>query len=300
MRKNLSLALAGVMLSAVGLRAQDQAARAQEVLKQARAALGGDAKLAAIQSLSLSGNLRRVVQADAPQVEGEIELDVLLPDKFMKSETTLLPMGGASITMIEGINGDQYFNDRQTSGGGMIMFRRGDDTPQGREVLKQSLRAEFARQLISLLLTSPASFPVEFTYAGEAEAEDGRADVLDVKGPGGFAARLFLEKQTHRPLMLSYQGPAQRLVMRTQQMQAGSREEAEKLAKEAQERAQNQPRPPVELVEVQLHFSDYKSVDGVLLPHHISRSANGQFTEEWEIKKVKINPPLKPEKFQKK
>jgi hypothetical protein len=300
MKKNLSLVLAVMVMSAVGLQAQDPSARAQEVLKQARAALGGDAKLGAIQSLSLSGNYRRVVQADAPQMEGEIELNYLLPDKFMKAETMSLPMPGASMTMIEGINGDQYFADRQTGGGGMVMIRRGDETPQGQEILKRSLRADFARQLIGFLLMPPASFPVEFTYAGEAEAEDGRADVLDVKGADGFAARLFLDKQMHRPLMLSYQGPAQRFVMRTQQQSAGSREEAEKMVKEAQERGQGQPRPPVEMVEVRLHFSDYKSVDGVLLPHHISRSSNGQFIEEWEIKKFKINPPLKADKFQKK
>ena len=66
--------------------------RAEELLKQARAALGGEAILNAIQSLSVSGKLRRITQ-DRDQ-SGEIEINILLPDKFKKTETMNLVESG--------------------------------------------------------------------------------------------------------------------------------------------------------------------------------------------------------------
>src|SRR5258708_38359792 len=67
------------------------AARGQQVLAQARAALGGEAKLKAVQSLSATGSFRQVVRGATPQgnmVEGEVQLDFLAPDKFKRVQTT--------------------------------------------------------------------------------------------------------------------------------------------------------------------------------------------------------------------
>jgi hypothetical protein len=35
------------------------------------------------------------------------------------------------------------------------------------------------------------------------------------------------------------------------------------------------------------------------MPHRITRAINGQFSEEWELKKFKLNPPLKADQFKK-
>ena len=60
---------------------------------------------------------------------------------------------------------------------------------QGQQpVAAQEVRAELARHLLALLLTPPSSFPMEYSYAGDAEALDGKDDVVDAKGPAGFAA----------------------------------------------------------------------------------------------------------------
>ncbi len=44
--------------------------------------------------------------------------------------------------------------------------------------------------------------------AGRAESPQGTADVLDVKGAGGFSMRLFVSTDTHLPLMVSWTTPA--------------------------------------------------------------------------------------------
>ena len=60
----------------------------------------------------------------------------------------------------------------------------------------RNARADLARMALAFLLTSPASMPLEFTYGGEAESDDGKADVVDAKGAGNFAARIFLDQKT--------------------------------------------------------------------------------------------------------
>ena len=81
----------------------------------------------------------------------------------------------------------------------------------------RNARADLARTALAFLLTSPASLPLEFSAGGEAESDEGKADVVDAKGAGNFAARIFLDQKTHRPLMLTYRGVAPRMVIQTQQ-----------------------------------------------------------------------------------
>ena len=279
----------------------DEKARAEELLAQARAALGGDAKLKAVQSLSVAGQMRQVVGGDGDeqeQVQGEIQFDFLLPDKYLRTETTSIGDGLTEITRIAGINGEQAFLDAHTSGGGggMVIVRPGPSDPKSLATQSRALRKEFARQLLSWLLVTPATLPLEYSYAGEAEVKDGKADAIDVKGPDDFAARLFLDKQTHRPLLLSYRGSPPRMMRR---QISDNPDQAEKQRKEIEAQASKQADQPPPLADIEVYFAEYRAEDGILLPHRITRSVNGQFNEEWELRKFKINPPLKADKFKK-
>ena len=279
----------------------DEKARAEELLAQAREALGGEAKLKAVQSLTVSGQLRQVVGGDdgQDQVQGEIQLDFLLPDKFMRTDTTGMGDGLVEVTRIAGINGDQAFMDAHSSnsGGGMVIIRPGPTDPNSLAAQSRALRKEFARQLLTWLLVVPATLPIEYSYAGEAEVKDAKADAIDVKGPDDFAARLFLDKQTHRPLLLSYRAPQPRMMMRRQV--SDHPDEQDKQRKEIEAQAARQAGQPPPLADIEVYLSEYRAEDGILLPHRITRAVNGQFSEEWEMKKFKINPPLKADKFKK-
>jgi hypothetical protein len=279
-----------------GVSAQDTATKAQQLIAQARAALGGDK----LKSLSVTGNYRRTF--GQTEMAGEVNYDLLLPDKMVKTET-MNPIPSLEITRIEAINGDDVWEDQQQhgGGGGMVMIRRGPgglttDPQKAKVALQQGVRSDFARLLIGWLLTTPSSFPVEFSFAGEAESPEGKADVLDVKGPEGFTARLFLDQKTHYPLMLSYNGRKPRLI--TQSVTPGAHrnpEEMEKRVKEMEAEAAKQPD-----VEYRIYLSDYREVNGVSFPHKLTRSIDNEVNEELEIKNVNINPQLKPEKFVKK
>ena len=280
--------------------AQDMAAKAQQLTREARAALGGDR----LKSLSVTGAYRRT--SGPAEMTGEINYDLLLPDRMMKTET-MNPMPGVEITRIEALNGDDVWEDQQQHGGagGMVIFRRspggpGVDPAKAQDMMRQAVRSDFARLLIGWLLITPPSFPVEFSFAGEAESADGKADALDVKGPGRFAARLFLDQKTHYPLMLTYNGKKPRFITQTAPpggpgKPPGNQENMEKRMKEMEAEAANQPD-----VEFRIYLSDYRKVDGVSFPYKLTRAIEDEVNEELEIKNVKINPQLKPEKFVKK
>ena len=159
---------------------------------------------------------------------------------------------------------------------------------QEAQLLRNS-RADLARTTLSFLLASPATMPLEFKYAGEAESPDGKADVLDVTGPSSFAAKLFLDKASHRPLMLVYRGVSPRIVV---QQQRGGPPPASEGGHGAPAAA-----PVPEPVDIHMFLDDYKAVDGVLLPHHITRSVDGQPSEDLVFKTIKVNPPFKADTF---
>ncbi len=274
--------------------AQDAAGKAQQLIAQARAALGGD-KLKSVTSLSANGTYRRLM--GGREMAGEVQFDLLLPDKMIRIET-LNPIGNMEITRMEAINGDNVWMDQQTSGGGgaMVMIRRpGGDSPQGLEMQKNSIRSDFARTTLGLLLTTLSTFPVEYSYAGLADSPDGKADVLEVKGPNNFAARLFLDQKSHKPLLISYQSRKPRMITQTVQGQHRSEEEIKKQIEEAEARAAAEP-----MVEFQIYFNDYREVSGVSLPHRLTRSIENEVSEETEITKYKINPSIKTDRFEKK
>ena len=199
-------------------------------------------------------------------------------------------MGDASLVVTElGVNGDQLLRNSKTLNtppGAVI--RIPPPPAKGSEAEAQMLRnsrADMARLTLALLVASPSSMPLEFKYAGEAESPDGHADVVDVTGPSSFAAKLFLDKATHRPLMIVYRGVAPRVVVQAQR--GGPPPSA----------AGHVGPPPAETVDINMFLDDYKPVDGVLLPHHITRSVDGQPSEDMTFKTIKVNPAFKPDTF---
>ncbi|MBS1792166.1 MAG: hypothetical protein JST85_30950 [Acidobacteria bacterium] len=271
--------------------AQEAADKAQQILTAARAAIGGE-KLKSLQSLSLEGEFRRSM--GPMDMSGTLNIDLLMPDKVLRTETMNM-MGGMEITRLEALNGDKVWEDQQQSGGGggMVMIRRGgrgNDPKAGEDMI----RNEIAKTTLGFLLMTPSSVPATFSYAGEAESPDGKADVLDAKVSVGPALQLYFDQKSHRLLMLSYKGKRPRVITH----QGGGRmseEELQKQMKDSEAEAAKQPD-----VEYQTRFSDYKEVNGIWFPHKISKGIESETNEEITITKVKVNPSLKPEKFVKK
>jgi hypothetical protein len=275
--------------------------RATELLNLAREALGGG-KLARVHGLSASGTYQR--EAGDRVINGDLTLDLDLPDKMLRTES-MNPMGDATVVMLQGLNGDQVLrNVRMPPGAGNMVVRTqppgsgpagsASDGDDPNRLALRNQRAEFARLTMALLLTTPSPIPVDYAYGGEAESADGRADVIDAKGAGSFATRIFLDQRSHRPLMLSYSGVAPRMVMQTvrrEEGRGGGRPDARGTG------APLLPMDPPQIVDINLYLDDYREVDGVFLPHHLSRSIDGKPNEEMTFKTVKINPAFRADAF---
>jgi len=56
--------------------------------------------------------------------------------------------------------------------------------------------------------------------------------------------------------------------------------------------------PPPAMVDYTLYFDDWREVDGIKFAHSLRRAAAGATTEEWSVKKIRVNPKIDPKKFE--
>src|SRR5262245_27408531 len=118
MRKQFLAMIAAVTIPALALaQAPDAKAKAEQILKQASAAVGDEKKLKELQGLSITGTTRQ--GAGDRQMESDLEIEILMPDKVKKTTTNQF------MTLINALNGDQIWNDFVSGmggGGGGIVF----------------------------------------------------------------------------------------------------------------------------------------------------------------------------------
>ena len=264
---------------------EDAKKRADDLLLKARTAVGDDAKIKAVKSLSLSGKF--ITSSSLGESTMEYESDFLFPDKYVKRETRLSEIGNS--TVIYALDGDSaWIHTSSTTE--LIRFQGMDQKYIDGQ--KPALRAEAARWIAVMLLRTPGSLPFEAVYAGETDLDGKRADLIDVKGADGLQARLFLEKTAHRVAMVTYTGKLKsRIGGRVTQNPDGSF---------SPEPMKADVVPGMKADEVRVRFSDYRSVDGIQMPYRVVFQSGEGIKEAWEFTKVQLNAPLAPDKFKKK
>ena len=182
-----------------------------KVLAAAREALGGEKRLSAVTSFVATGRTRQVRGDNLVPIEFEIACE--LPDKYVRKDEIPAQESGPTAT---GFNGDALIQVPPASappgaGGGRPGGPPAPTEAQmaaARNARVAGVKQDFVRLTLGMFATSFSSYPVTFTYVGQAEAPQGKADVLDVKGASNFAVRLFVNRETHLPIMVSWQLPA--------------------------------------------------------------------------------------------
>ena len=277
--------------------------RAEEILKQVRTAIGGDDVIQKVQGFAIQAKSRRLL--GDRQLASDREISIGLPDKFLVEDAFVT--GGLSTAMVttRGFNGERAWNS-SSGGGGAMMIRMGgpsgsngaNATPEQLEaMLRRQFATEMTRYLLAILAATPTSS--EFKYLGDSDVDDAPADVLEVSGPNQTALRIFVDKKTHLPLLLSYRGPKPRVITMTRPGGgvARSEEEIRKAREEAEKRA-NAEAPP-EQVDFFIRIEDHKKINGLMLPHKLTFLTGTEVSEELEISKYHLNPQFKADKFQK-
>lgn len=340
--KRMAVGVGVAVVAGVGL-AFAQAGDPAKVLADAREALGGK-KLEALTTLSATGRTLRTGPG-GNTVDNEFELSLALPDKYLL-RSVVMAMGNMSVYRNSGFNGAAVINEIDTppnlSGGTMMVRFAGPGgtsmdpakmTPEQKAEADRAMlltnRKELTRLALGMFAGPIPSYPLEFVYGGQAESPDGKADVIDVKGEGGFAVRLFVDQQTHLPLMLSWMDK-EPLVMQMQSgpggrtvtmgsgtftaaggpggahvtMQGGgpgakpmTDEERAAMMKDLEAR-RKEAEANRRTVEYRVYYTDYKPVAGLTLPHRIQRSIDGKTSEEMIFESIKVNPKIDAKTFQ--
>ena len=304
---------------------------AAAVLGAARDALGGDKRLSSLKTLVTTGRTRQLQGDNLVPIEFEITIE--LPDKYVRTDEIPARESGPSS---RGFNGDgliQIGDPPAGDGRG----RGGPPSPPGRGPAppKEGMRGDgpaekpgpppnpttgvkqdFARLALGMFATSFSSYPLTFGYAGQAQAPEGKADVIDVKGDGNFAARLFLDTKTHLPLMLSWTTPPNLVPVVAGQkppdnLPPGSvafetpapppanasdeqKKQFEQGALAARDAAMKSARP----TENRIYYADYRDVSGHMFPFRIRRAVGATTVEEMTFDRFRINVRIDPRKFE--
>jgi hypothetical protein len=291
-----------------GLQPRDSNADAEKVMAAARAALGGDARIGAVRTIIANGRTRQVRGENLIPIEFEIQIE--LPDKYSRRDEFPAQDNGPATS---GFAGERLI---QIPPPPPPPPRPGAPapTPEQQEMARRAramaARQDFARLMLGMFGTSFPSFPLTFAYVAQAEAPQGKADVIDVKGPGNFVARLFVHGDTHLPIMLTWQapagpprpgGPPGAGPPAGAAAPAGAPPVAPGPPPGAGPPAAGAPaggaKPPA-TVEQRLYFADYREVNGYQFPFRIRRAAGADTTEETTFDRFRINAKVDPRRFE--
>ncbi|HEX6214149.1 MAG TPA: hypothetical protein VFZ38_04985, partial [Vicinamibacterales bacterium] len=304
--------------------AQDRVAG---IISAARKALGGEDKIAGLKTLTAEGPFRRSM--GGRDMEGTLIVTLGRPDKMHRLEEMQMGgmVGGPVIERTMAVNGASSWEDTQNRGGmggGMRIMMAGPGQGPGggtlspeqiNEARTRRMRVQMHRLTAALL----ADAGTQWVDAGIAESPDGKADILECKEETGRTLRLFIDQETKLPLMVQYQDPKPMVMVAGGRGPGGPAgppppppggapvaggpplpPPAPMSQEEMQKRIEEMRRNPPPLGTYAIHLSEFKKVDGIMLPHKLETSLDGEPNEEWTIEKFKVNPSIKAELWEKK
>jgi hypothetical protein len=305
--------------------AQDRVAA---IVSAARKALGGEDKVTGLKGLTAEGPFRRSM--GGRDLEGTLTVTIARPDKMKRLEEMQMGnmVGGPTIERTSVLAGTTAWDDTQNRGGmggGMQIVMRGPGDGPGpgggagptpeqlNEIRVRRMRVQLQRLMAALV----ADAGTPWVDAGIAESPEGKADILETKEETGRTLRLFIDQETHLPLMVQYQDPKPMVMINGGPGRgpgpggpggpggagpggAGPGGPPPMTPDEVQKRVAEMQRNPPQLGTFAMHLGDYKKVDGIMLPHKIETSLDGEPNEEWTVEKYKVNPQIKADTWEKK
>ena len=304
------IAASGAPQAAPPARAIDAAA--SKVLSAAREALGGDSRLSSVKNFVATGRTRQVRGDHLVPIEFEIVCE--LPDKYLRTDEIPAQESGPTASGFNGAELIQLPPPSPTAGrdGGPGGGPSPAQMDAGRDGRVASIKQDFVRLTLGMFAGSFDTYPLTFSYVGQAEAPQGKADVLDARGPGNFAARLFINSETHLPIMLSWQGPG--APMRGMPgpggppITPGSAAPPPAAAAAGGPPAGGPPAggmrgappagPAAPPVEYRIYYADYRDVGGMQWPFRIRRATGPDTTEETTFDRFRINTRIDHKRFE--
>ncbi len=304
----------GGLIENVGARFKSDE-RALEIMRLARQAIGGEANINAVQSLSVKGRATKTFnfETDARTETGDWELHLQSPDKISKMLKIGAGNGGGehlekkiNVVVIRKDDGANSVIDENGSSEKVTIIKKGDKEMSGadaagnpkirRQIITEDVRGdvgnfhgnELFRTMLFLLLTTPPNSDANYIYAGDATIDGVNCEIVQVNA-GGTSVKLFFNKSSHLPVMASFTG-AKPMVFRVNKNKADT-DDQQTVTVFANQRGAAQKG------EFQVKFSDYRSVSGVQMPYKWTQTIDGSADETIDVTSYETNPANIAEKF---
>jgi hypothetical protein len=331
-------------------------AKALELIRQARIAIGGDANINNVRSMIIAGNSTFFFDKNgvSQSEQGTLEISMQLPNQFSKMvrignpDTTgnaeiykqvdvivlqkdgetrsTVPSGEDNVVIVKDKDG-KILTENITPGDGqrkiiikkddgsvqeltpgekgIFTFERksGDDgavwnTEDGKKIvinkefkmesISGNRNNEMLRTTLALLLTAPQGLDVNYTFTGEGSVDGNSCNIIEAQ-TGGNSFKLFLDKSTFLPRMISFIGMEMPNVIKLDKPVGDGSEKDVKVIVRTSENAPT--------VEHQVKFSDFRNVGGLLLPHTWAETVGGRQTQNIAITNYEVNPSNIADKF---
>lgn len=227
------------------------------ILKDMRVALGGEAVLDDIHSISMRAEGEMTVKGMRLRLVDEYLL--LLPDNYLRTRQLDLagfqyPTPNAS-KLFEGFTGARLI---RALGGGRAL--PSPPTPDGDRHMLAKMRHDAARLLFALTGRSMSGEPMELVVAGSEVAADAAYEILEARAADGLVLRLHVDQKTHLPAMVTSTIPP-----------AGT--------------------------ETRWLLGKFKRTGPVNWPREIEEQAAGIMTATFTVKDWKVNPRIDARRF---
>ncbi|MEP6924618.1 MAG: hypothetical protein ABI954_09140 [Pyrinomonadaceae bacterium] len=319
--------------------------RAQALLQQARTAIGGDDAINAVNNLIGTGKISHKIRTPDNQertLEGDVEIALETTGRIHKkvkltfqgdSDGANPATGNVKKFIVENDKTMILRHPADESGEpGQELRVMGDE--QGQKIIKRfdernvrNQQNEFAQLMLGLLLKSSSSSQLVFNYLGEGDVDGTAAEIIEATGGDNLKTKLYLDKQSHLPLMVSYRGinPHPVFIFHSKDGATGNGQEVKKVivvrTPEGEKTVENTddnkvfvrktdknvlinsaddaslPFKTMEEVEIQIRFSDFRQEGGLMLPHKLTQYVNGQLDETTTIESYEINAANLSERF---
>jgi hypothetical protein len=305
---------AGAVLRVTGSALGQQASDAETLVMSARQALGGEAALAGVTSLTINGSLTQRLSQITTSASYESSWQA--PDKFLRisRRTTGGPMS-FTITDYDGFNGDAAIHDVVAPDAPVPVTipgpqpRTPEEAAAARARSLDAMRSKFFEAVIPLFVIPPGAWRLEVSFAGKAVLDKAQIDVVDIKRADGKIYRLLLDEQTHLPLRLLWKAKPIVMMSTTSRSTSqvtvrptpGGMEVLSPLPDPVMPNLPaGDPTAGLPYVQWEMAIRDYKVSDGLNWPRRLTTSYGGQEWEDLRISRYRLNPKIDMKIFERK
>jgi hypothetical protein len=289
---------------------QSETARAEELIKLARAAIGGEDVLRRIETITATGRYKRFVKYISVQspkkveekrkaLPGRMEFEFALPDKFRR-RVAGARLRGFDFSFAQVVSGAEAWRDppaRPMALSGDSRVIDVGDVEKTAFIQATSAKQELSYYSIGWLMRPLPGYPLEMSYLGLYQLGAENTHAIVAQGASGFRFTLFLDTKNYAPVALavSFVEEIRPVVVVeapyffNQKFRQDTRARAR-----AEFNARMKPQQPCELL---IRFSDRRPVNGAMLPFRVTTSLNGDVIEEMTMNEFEINRRINLKKF---